>query len=174
MDTPLEAALRFKRSGDRLENSNQAAVRTAALFVQKTIELRSPKDLRNARKRGNGATRGAPVKLTVWISKTAGALLGGGSARMVAGRGPWRLIEFDTSAHLIGTGRRKETLAKAIGGTRRGYLRFGDGNVRLGPIAHPGTKGQHVFREGWTAAAPVVPKIIDAEVKKSLYQTFGF
>lgn len=170
MDTPLDAALKFRKAAAKVDKANDQKVALAAKYVDLTIRAGNPDSLRNARKRGNGATRGTAVKLGVFVSRGPS---GPGDSRLIAGRGPWHLLEFDTSAHLIGLGRRKETFGKAIGSSRRGYMRFADGQVRLGPIAHPGTHGKHGFRHAWEAAAPEVPRIIDGELKKDFLIVFG-
>lgn len=173
VDSPIQAAARFRRAAQRVDRENDRKVALAARFVAHVIEAGNPKDLRNARKRGNATTRGTPVALSVWI--TRGPLTGlSGSSRLIAGRGPWHLIEYDTTAHLIGLGRRKETLGKAIGSKRRGFLRFPGGDVRRGPVAHPGTKGKHGFENAAEKARPMVPRIIDGEVRRDLLASFGF
>lgn len=167
MDTPQQAAAKFVKVGQKVDRTNDKKVADAAAYVAVVVRAANPSSLRHAAKKG-----GAPAKLGVVVQRGESSPIG--SSRTVAGRGPWQLIEFDTTAHLIGLGRRKETFGKAIGSSRRGYMAFADGQVRAGPIAHPGTQGKHGFRKAWEGAAPEVPRIIDGELRKDFTIAFGF
>lgn len=161
-DSPQQAARRFKGAGNRVEQAARRGESMAGAHVKTTILAIAPASLRNARKRANSHTAGTPVKLGVWTSRDKF-----GTGVLVAARGPWQLIERDTKAHLIGGGRSR---FKEV----RSYMQFASGDIRLGPVMHPGTTGQHPFRKGVEASRPAVPRIIDENVKGALYRSFGF
>lgn len=151
-DSPIVAAAKFHKAAVRVGNSSEKGEQKAALFVKKTILANSPARLRNVGKRG--------AKLGVGYRP----YVGGGT--IVAARGPWPIIEWDTKAHVIGGGRSKKREV-------RSYLQFMTGDIRLGPIRHPGTEGKHPFAKGVALARPAIPRIVDAEVKSALLGVFG-
>lgn len=153
LDSPLVAAAKFRKAAERVARSSNRGEVKAALFVKKTILSISPARLRNVGKKGS--------KLGVGYRPNPGGGI------FIGARGPWQIIERDTRAHLIGGGKSKLT-------EKRAYLQFATGDIRLGPIHHPGTQGKHLFRKGVEIARPVVPLIIDAEVKVALISVFGF
>lgn len=154
MDTPLEAAAKFRRAAARIDTGTRRGEHAAAAYVRAQILGLAPKRLRNV------GRKGANLRVGIFPSKTSGTV--------VAAGGPWQIIENDTKAHVIGGGRSKRREV-------RQYLQFngGDHGIRLGPVMHPGTRGSQPFTRGVELARPAVPRIIDGEIKVALLQTFG-
>lgn len=151
-DSPLQAAAKFHKAAARMDGASKQGEQKAALFAKGVILAHSPQRLRNVGKKGS--------KLGVGYRPNPG----GGT--FLYARGNWQIIEHDTKAHVIGGGRSKKR-------EQRGYLQFASGEIRLGPIPHPGTRGKHLFKKGVEMARPAIPRIIDAEVKVTLMRTFG-
>lgn len=184
VDSPLQAAAKFRRAGARISAASKKGERNAAQFVKATILAGSPGRLRNVGK--NGTRLGVNYK----ADPSGGTL--------VQASGPWQLIERDTKAHTIigkGVGRVKRGSTKGLSKDARSAVRYGakqnlynalfggpgggggkfliDGNWYTGPIHHPGTQGKHPFARGVETARPGVPRLVDAEVKLVLLETFG-
>jgi hypothetical protein len=77
----------------------------------------------------------------------------------VAYTGPVHLMNNDTAPHEIAP-RRKKALA------------FPDGNVRLGPVQHPGTRGKKFFERAEPIVLAQSERIIKQEVRSHLARTF--
>lgn len=89
-----------------------------------------------------------------------------GTTSLVRATGPFHLLERDTKAHEIPkAGRRRRRNA-------RNLLVIG-GEVRTGPVQHPGTKGKHPWRKGVAQSAPLVRGIFRREFRRSLARSFG-
>ena len=73
--------------------------------------------------------------------------------------GPVHLMNNDTAPHEIAP-RRKKALA------------FPDGNVRLGPVQHPGTRGKKFFERAEPIVLNQSERIIKQEVRSHLARTF--
>ena len=73
--------------------------------------------------------------------------------------GAIHLMNNDTSPHEIAP-RRKKALA------------FPDGNVRLGPVHHPGTRGKKFFERAEPIVLAQSERIIKQEVRSHLARTF--
>lgn len=113
----------------------RTVVEDASLTTKKIITGIAPARLRGAGKRG--------ARLSVAYNVTG---TGTDAAALVFARGPWQLIESDTSPHQI---------PRTRGGrARRRYAVFG-GHV-YSRVAHPGTRGQHPWRRGVELARPIV------------------
>lgn len=75
-------------------------------------------------------------------------------------RGPVHLLNNDTSPHEIAP-RRKKALA------------FPDGEVRLGPVQHPGTTGKKFFERAEPVIIAQSRRIITQEVRGELARVFA-
>jgi len=99
-----------------------------------------------------------------------------GTQARVKATGPWQIIEYDTKKHVIASSRfkgpragRGERVAAGQRSLKAGFRGLGVAGAALrtpyGPrttVNHPGTKGQHPFRDG---VADVVPKLPDVAAK---------
>lgn len=135
-----------------MDGATKRGEHRAGQLVAAVVRANAPAKLRNLGKNG--------TPLNVLVGNVPGGTLVRGQ------RGAWALWEFGARAHLIGMGRGKKM--------KRGFLKFPSGDVRLGPVAHPGFRGRHDFEKGVQIASPEVPHIIDAEVKLALLKEFGF
>lgn len=134
--------------------SSKKGEQAAAAFVKRAILAIAPARLRHVGRKGS--------KLGVSYRPA-----GEGHGTLVKANGAWQIIERDTKAHLIGGGRSRYK-------EQRSYMQFQNGEIRLGPIHHPGTSGQHPFQRGVEGSRAAVPRIIDESVKVALAETFGF
>jgi hypothetical protein len=90
-------------------------------------------------------------------------------AMEIKATGPLHLIERDTRAHLI--------LPRGQTFTARGSRRSGRKALKIGDdfrlyAEHPGTRGKRPFARGVARAAPEVPRIIQAEVGKTMMRSW--
>ena len=77
----------------------------------------------------------------------------------IAYTGPVHLMNNDTAKHEIAPKRKKA-------------LAFPDGEVRLGPVMHPGTKGKKFFERAEPIVLAQSERIIKQEVRSHLARTF--
>jgi hypothetical protein len=142
---------------------DRTLVREAAALQRGAVLAVAPARLRGVGKNG--------AKLSVSTSY-------GGSAEpqaLVFARGPWQLIERDTSAHQIPRQRRSATFegvfghAVVPGGAVGGV--HGRGGVRT-RVQHPGTKGQHPWAKGTDAARPAISRLFQTRGEAVLRAVF--
>lgn len=84
-------------------------------------------------------------------------------------KGGWKLMDTGARAHYIGSGRRR-TGRGGYSGRRnqRQVLSFGDNNVALGPIRHPGMGGKRMFTRALQGIGQVIPQAIVEAFAKEL------
>lgn len=106
----------------------------------------------------------------------------GSQAAEVRATGPWQFIEYDTKPHIITSkglrGTRKSRQA-AVQARRSLPLRRGAETTRLNIngsfrfyVNHPGTKGQHPWRNGVNRAAPQLPAIAARVYRQQITRVF--
>ncbi len=106
----------------------------------------------------------------------------GVSAAEVKATGPWQLIENDAKPHVIASrglrGTRKSRAAKVNAGDRL-QMRGGADTTRLAIngsyrfyVQHPGTKGQHPWRNGINQIQPKLPAIAANVYRQQIYRIF--
>lgn len=137
--------------GPKLE---RRATNFAALEVKKVllVEMRraAPNLKLNVGKRGK----------KIGVSYDAGTTTG---TAVIRATGPVQLIESATKPHRIprdtARGRRRVVVIPGVG-------------VRAS-ANHPGTRGKHPWAKGVAVAIPLVPKIVDLELNRTLGKHFG-
>ena len=88
---------------------------------------------------------------------------------LVKATGPWQFIEYDTKPHVITSkglrGTRKSRAAAVTAGTplrrrtKASPTRLNINGSFRAYVKHPGTKGQHPFRDGAKRAQPELPQV---------------
>lgn len=155
--TPDALERKLRTAADALHDVPRVAVAEAAQHTKVTILAGSPARLRGVGR--NGARLGVGYNLSP-AGETPSAL--------VYARGPWPLIEFDTAPHVEPRQRRSRRGARArvvvVPGGARGGVRS--------RVQHPGTKGQHPFRNGVHRAQPRTGRILESRTEAVLARVF--
>lgn len=151
-DTLPQFAAKIGALGTAVGKIPESATGKAALAAKKLIQAQAPDHLRNVGRRKT-------VKLGVgYTVRSSGAA----ATALIAARGPWPIIEFDTPAHVIPKPRTR--------GAPRPIVIPGVG-VRA-YAHHPGTHGKHPFAKGAAAARVVAPKVYQTELALALTTIF--
>jgi hypothetical protein len=109
-----------------------------------------------------------------------------GTVAAVKATGPWQIVEYDTKKHVIASKRfsgprkgRGERVAAGQATLRAGFRGTGVAGAALrtpyGPrttVRHPGTKGQHPFRDGVADALPKLPLIAGKVYRSQISKIF--
>lgn len=136
----------------------------AAALQRRAVLAAAPASLRGVGKRG--------AKLSV--STNYGGS-GASPQALVFAKGPWQLIERDTSPHQIPRQRRSATFegvfghAVIPGGAEGGT--HGKRGVRT-RVQHPGTKGKHPWQKGTDAARPAISRLLQTRGEAVLRVVF--
>lgn len=162
--SPVGLAEKLGKAAALYSKLDRVSVEAAAQTTKKTVQMIAPARLRNVGKNGS--------KLDVGIN------IGNyddGAQALVFAKGPWAIIEGNTKDHLIvpagakglGRGRKSRhqnagdllgagpTLRNLnIGFGAGAVLKIGDGFAAY--ARHPGTRGQHPWARGTTAAQPLI------------------
>lgn len=149
-------AKQLRTAPSALQTAQKRALRTStfgmAASVRATTAAAAPGGRLNVGRKG---TR-VGVKVRVNASGTQG---------YVNARGPYQLIERDTSAHteprVSQTRRRRRGKALKLPGI--GFRKT---------VHHPGTHGKHPFKTGIEEFNPQVPRIFERELHRAMQRTF--
>lgn len=169
VSSAAQVAARMEKVATAVTKAHASAVKQAVGAVQSSVQSFSPSRLSGVGKSG--------AKLSVSV-KVTGGTEPQGSVKAV---GPWQLIEYDTSKHLItpkGAAGSRAARVRAAGGSLSRRVAFGAGRVRVGSTfgpgsfagvrghalkigsdyfagaRHPGTKGKMVFHKGVDRGIP--------------------
>lgn len=161
--SPAQLAAKLNRVASAYADLDRQLVREAAGLLRTSVEATAPDHLRGVGRRG--------AKLSV-------ATKYGGSAEpqaLVFARGPWQLIERDTSPHQIPRQRRSASFEGVFGhavipGGAEGGV-HGRRGVRT-RVQHPGTRGQHPWQRGADAARPAISRLFQLRCEGVLRAAF--
>lgn len=150
--SPGELSGKLTRLAAEYQDLPYSTVQEASLTTKKIIKGIAPARLRGVGKRG--------AKLDVAYN-----IIGKGeeSASLIFARGPWQLIERDTSPHRIP----KERGARA----RKRYVVIPGYGVRAS-ANHPGTHGKHPWAKGVDVAKPVVGLLFRSKASLAIRRIF--
>lgn len=140
--SPAELSRKLSKLAVEYQNQDAVVVREAAQLTKQAVLARAPKRLSGVGKKG------ARLNARYVLS-----LSGDTPSALVFAQGPWQFIENDTRPHRIP----RQTARKR--GKRRYAVVPG-----VGPRAyalHPGTRGQHPWRNGVLAAEPAIARMFD-------------
>lgn len=161
------------QTGPALQDAQARGVRAAALeattLIRAEIRKASGGDMRlsGAARNGKGAKVGAGFDIKGSTNPTA----------LIRAYGPIQLIERDTAPHLImarsrfvirGGVRVRQGRRSAAGRRLRGKAALTIGGGFYASAQHPGTKGKRPFARGAERAAPLTPRLFQAEIDKGL------
>lgn len=184
--SPAELASKLRSAGDAMPNAARAGVLGMVKTVKASVKGQLTAAGVGSRLSGVG-TKGA--RIGVRDDGIKGTVNPTAVVRMY---GPAHLIENPTKAHSLGrrTGfvykRQLNDSANARSKFKRvktdqtfdragkgKYVKFPDGSVRLAAsVIHPGTKGKQPWAKGVNAAKPLLGRVFQVEVEKSLRRTF--
>jgi len=152
MSTAAQVSDDFKKLQRDARKMKTAGTRGAARHVKNEIldELKGT-PFRSRKLRNMGGAR-----LTVSMRVK-------GDTAVVKAGGPFRLVEAGARPHVI----------PLRGGNPHRLLKFPDGNVRYGPVKHPGTKGYRPFERGVDKSGPGIVKAFDDALAVSVAKFAG-
>lgn len=130
-----EFSHKIATAGSNLEKAQRTGLRTSAIEMKRALEAAGASMSGGDRRLSHAGRRQLTVGFDVRNADTI----------YMRARGPWQLVESNTSPHQIRPRRRKA-------------LRFPDGSVRRGSVRHPGTSGKHRYVAARKAMAPRVAK----------------
>lgn len=170
-----ELAKKLEASAKAIETKSDtdivlADAKRATLLIRGQIKRAVPRGTLNVGKSGR---------------KKVGArydLIRNGGGAIVKATGPLHLVERDTSPHNIPrvkgdvrsyarSGKKLKRATTVRSGPKLKRLLIG-GEVRMGPVKHPGTKGKHPFEKGVKQFLPSAGKSFEKNLDKLMGEIF--
>lgn len=172
--SPAELSRKLSQLAVEMQDLPLAMVKEASQATKAAVKGRAP-----ARLSGRGK-RGAKLDVRYNVGN-----YGGEAKSLVFATGPFHLIERDTKPHRIpalkGQKTRQNravratkgrTFGPAFGGVKTGGKPIVFGDKVRNQVWHPGTKGQHPWEHGVTAAQSVIRKVFESKGELVLRRVF--
>jgi len=159
-----ELAAKLQKATQAIGKANRSAVQAAAQTYKDNLLLQAARDTGGDLRLSRWGRRG--LRLGVWYDvkgyENATALI---KARPA---GPWKVMEYGAAPHQIAPRRRRGRGRRSGGGA----LAFPDGNVRRGPVQHPGSQGKETWSQGVDIATPRAIEVYSLAHKRALVSQF--
>lgn len=159
-----QLAAKFMRYANSIDTANREAVQQCALSMKELYASQLGKfaHLRNMGRRGVTVRARYDIKGT----KNPTALI------KAAPMGAATIAERGAQPHLIGIGGGKSTSSTRRFNRNRKYLEFPSGDVRLGPVAHPGMTGALPWARAKTVLKPKASELYRRAQRRKLVESF--
>ena len=159
-------AAKLRSAGNGLQGATREGVREAAIAAKAIFEAEMVGKVGGRRLSGVGR---------------AGAKLGVRFTNPTSNANPTSIVMYTGPAHLANSGTRRHQIrarGTRVGKSGRrlkggGGMVFPDGEVRPGPVDHPGTPGKDFFDPATKKVSAVVPGFIARAESRELRRVFG-